>query len=234
MLKALTLYFLFLSILFSQNIAAAQSDNLPNTHYFYVIGEADDKVSKAIRSVPLIGSIFGKNQKGQGIFIKNDENTPYVFFMGFRKNAKKTINGFEFETNEYRFQIDQKKSMLIRSSKLSEQNASTKLGLILISKGVDLSAFVHRSELINYVPQAEADKLRNSLTTLNNENQTQKKEIQALQLQLSAVSKAERNKKNLDSKKPVVDVKKLQTEISLLKSELENAKNTIQALLNSD
>jgi hypothetical protein len=261
MFKSLAVHFLFLFILFSQNIAVAQSQDLSNTHYFYVIGKTDNNFAKAFRAIPLIGPVFGKNLSGQGLFIKNDENTPHVFFMGIRKNAKKNNNGFEFETNEYRFQIDLRQSKLIRFSKLSEQNTSKKIDLTLISKGADLSAFVHSSELVNYVPLVEANKLRNALAFLDrkyqklkkenktlqkregktgqnssliSQNAALKKEIKALQVQLSEISKSKVNGQNQENKNQSGDVKKLRMEISTLKSELENAKNTIQALLNTD
>ena len=180
--------------------------------------------------------------------------------MGVRKNAKKTSNGFEFETEDYRFKVDQPNSKLIRISKMSEPNTVKKIDLNLISKGADLSAFVHSSELVNYVPKTEAIKLRNALMSLDREykklvkennnlktresntsessslsaqNAALKKEIQALQSKLAEMSKAV-GKKNGVNKTPSVEVEKLKMEISELKSELQNAKNTIQALLNSD
>lgn len=261
MFKSLAVHFLFLSIIFTQNISVAQSQDPSNNHYFYVIGKTDSGFAKAFRSIPLIGPVFGKNLNGQGLFIKNDKKITQVFFMGVKKDAKKTNSGFEFETNKYRFQIDLRQSKLIRFSKLSEQNTSKKIDLTLISKGADLSAFVHSSKLDEYVPLAEANRLRNALTFLNTEyqklekenktlqrleckagqtsslisqNAALKKEIQALQIQLAEMSKAVENKKGQESKEPYGDVKKLKMEISELKSELQNAKNTIQALLNSD
>lgn len=261
MLKALVLHFLFLPILFSQNIAAAQSQDLSSPHYFYVIGKSDGNFAKALRAIPLIGPVFGKKLSGQGLFIKNDEDTPHVFFMGIRKIAKKNNNGFEFEADQYRYKIDQQQSKLIRFSKLSEQNTSEKIDLTLISKGADLSTFLHSSELVNYVPQAEANKLQNALTILDSEyqklkkeinthksqegkvdqasalisqNASLRKEIKALRLKLLEFSKSKGNEKNPESKNRSGDVKKLKMEVSTLKSELENAKNTIQALLNSD
>ena len=260
MLKSLPLKLLFLSIIFTQNISVAQSQNPSNNHYFYVIGKADSGFAKAFRSIPLIGPVFGKNLNGQGLFIKNDNNGTQVFFMGVRKNAKKTSNGFEFETTNYRFKVDQSNSKLIRISKISEQNTVKKIDLNLISKGADLSAFVHSSELVNYVPKTEAIKLRNALMSMDREykklvkennnlktresntskssslsaqNAALKKEIQALQSKLAEMSTAV-GKKNGINKTSSVEVEKLKMEISELKSELQNAKNTIQALLNSD
>ena len=60
-------------------------------------------------------------------------------------------------------------SKLIRISKISEQNTVKKIDLNLISKGADLSAFVHSSELVNYVPKTEAIKLRNALMSMDRE-----------------------------------------------------------------
>lgn len=260
MLKFLPLNLLFLSIIFTQNVSVAQSQDPSSNHYFYVIGKADSGFAKAFRSIPLIGPVFGKNLNGQGLFIKNDKNGTQVFFMGVRKNAKKTGNGFEFETANYRFKVDQPNSKLIRISKISEQNTVKKIDLNLISKGADLSAFVHSSELANYVPKTEAIKLRNALISLDREykklekennnlkareskvnkssalisqNAALEREIQALQLRLAEMSKSV-VKKNGANNTPHVEVEKLNMQISELKSELQNAKNTIQALLNSD